>query len=70
MRSFLSTSLAASFRLFDEEFAATARLTVASISDSTICAMQKGGLDSLSIDEIDTMVGLAIAKSKELRKAL
>jgi len=54
----------------NEEFAATARLTVASISDSTICAMQKGGLDSLSIDEIDTMVGLAIAKSKELRKAL
>ena len=54
----------------DEEFAATARLTVASISDSTLCAMQKGGEESLSIDEIDGMVSLALAKAKELRGAL
>ncbi len=54
----------------EEEFAATARLTVASISDKTLCAMQKGGEESLSIEEIDAMVTLALAKASELRGAL
>lgn len=45
-----------------------ARLTVASMADGNLCALQKGGNEPLSIDDIKTMVDLAIKKGKELRK--
>lgn len=45
-----------------------ARLTVATLEDGTICAMQKGGDSPLTIEDIDKMVGIAIDKAKELRK--
>jgi len=53
-----------------EEKFMDARLTVAVTQDGNICAMQKGGSKQLSIEEIDTMVGIAIEKSNELRKIL
>lgn len=53
-----------------EEECYDTRLTVAFTVDGTICAMQKGGEGELSIDDINKMVGLASAKSEELRKLL
>ena len=54
----------------EEEDACDARLTVTATQDGTISALQKGGESSLSIDEIDTMVGMALKQSKNLRKLL
>lgn len=51
----------------DEEEACDARLTVTTIVDGTICALQKGGDRPLSIQEIGTMIDFALAKAKELR---
>ncbi len=53
----------------DEEKAAEARITVATVKD-IICAMQKGGDKSLSIEEIDKIIALAIKKNNELREYL
>ncbi|MFH1409634.1 MAG: exosome complex protein Rrp42 [Nanoarchaeota archaeon] len=52
----------------DEEHAYEARLTVTSYDDKTLCAMQKGGEAPLTPKDVDTMVGIAIDKAKELRK--
>jgi len=52
----------------DEEKVYDARLTVASTPDGKICALQKGGDAPLTTEEIDEMVGIAIEKSKEIRK--
>ena len=52
----------------NEEMSIDARLTVASLSDGTICAMQKGGTMQLSLEETDKMITLALAKARELRK--
>lgn len=54
----------------EEEEAIDARLTVASLKDDSICAMQKGGDAPLSSEEIIQMVELGITKAKELRKAI
>ncbi|MFH1439721.1 MAG: exosome complex protein Rrp42 [Candidatus Woesearchaeota archaeon] len=47
-----------------------ARLTITVLADGNLCALQKGGETQLTIDEISTMVDLAIKKSKELRKKI
>lgn len=52
----------------DEEKAIDARLSVASLSDGTLCALQKGGDYPLTAEDIDKMVDIALHKSKELRK--
>lgn len=54
----------------EEEKLADARLTVTSIEDSSICAMQKGGEATLTVDEIEKMVDIALKHAKTLRKAL
>ncbi|MFH1182615.1 MAG: exosome complex protein Rrp42 [Candidatus Woesearchaeota archaeon] len=54
----------------EEEKVADARLTVGVTEDGGLCALQKGGDMPLSIDEVDTMIGIAIDKSAELRKVL
>ena len=54
----------------EEEAAMDARLTVASLKDGTICALQKGGSTPLSTEDIEKMIDLAVEKSKELRKFL
>ncbi|MEK6876861.1 MAG: exosome complex protein Rrp42 [Nanoarchaeota archaeon] len=52
----------------DEEKAIDARLTVASLSDGTLCAMQKGGDHPLTTEDIMQMIDIGIEKGKELRK--
>ena len=54
----------------NEESCIDARLTIATLEDGTICAMQKGGDMELSVEEIDAMIELAQQKSKELLKVL
>ena len=56
-----------SLLIFNETKVVEARLTVATTKEGEICAMQKGGVDPLSIDEIDKMVELAVKKCDELR---
>jgi exosome complex component RRP42 len=56
--------------LLQEEEVLDARLTVASLEDGTICALQKGGSISLSQADIEKMIDIAIEKAKELRKYL
>ncbi len=53
-----------------EEKAVDARLTVAVSEDDIINALQKGGSKGLTLEEIDTMIDVAIKKTKELRKVL
>lgn len=52
----------------DEERVIDARLTVASLSDGTLCALQKGGDYPLTADDIDKMIDIGVEKGKELRK--
>lgn len=49
---------------------ADARLTVGSLPDGTLCALQKGGQAPLTGDDVDKMVDLALATAKKLRKLL
>ncbi|MBL7054579.1 exosome complex protein Rrp42 [Candidatus Woesearchaeota archaeon] len=54
----------------EEKEALDARLTVASLEDGTLCAMQKGGDTALTAEDISKMVDLGLEKGKELRKLL
>jgi len=54
----------------DEEKAIDARLTVATLEDGTLCAMQKGGDTPLTEEEIAKMIDIGVEKGKELRGAL
>ena len=54
----------------EEEECLDARLTVATLEDNTICAMQKGGDDTLTADDIVKMVSISTDKIKMLRKLL
>jgi exosome complex component RRP42 len=51
----------------EEEKVVDARLTVATTNEGKICAMQKGGVAPLSLEDIDAMVELASKKCSELR---
>ena len=53
-----------------EEKLYDSRLSISVLEDGKICALQKGGDGTLSVDTINSMVDLAVKKSKELRKAL
>ncbi len=54
--------------LTDEEEAMDARLTVSSTEDGKLCALQKGGDITLSVEDIKKMIEIGIDKGKELRK--
>lgn len=54
----------------EEEIVGETRLTVTTTKEGNICAMQKGGEEPLTIEEIDKMVEFALKKSKEVRKKL
>ena len=54
----------------EEEKAIDTRLTVSSIEDGTLCALQKGGDFPLTVEDIDKMLDIGIEKAKELRKYL
>jgi len=53
-----------------EEQALDARLTVTTIDDDRLCSIQKGGAGTLSIEDIEKMVELAVHKSREIRKLI
>lgn len=54
----------------EEEKVIDARLTVATIEDETLCALQKGGEVPLTSEEIMKMIDIGIEKGKELRGVL
>ncbi len=54
----------------EEEKSYDARLTIASDSDGTISAMQKGGKTPLTIDEVSQMVTISLEKANFLRGKL
>jgi exosome complex component RRP42 len=56
--------------LLQEEEILDARLTVATMEDGTICALQKGGASPLTLEEVEQMIDIAAEKGKELRKHL
>lgn len=52
----------------DEEYVMDARLTVTMDEDGRIRAMQKGGLGTITLKEIGSIIDMASRKSQELRK--
>jgi exosome complex component RRP42 len=52
----------------EEEEYCDARLSIATLEDGRICAMQKGGAGPLSSQDIETMVDMAVRIGHELRK--
>ncbi len=54
----------------EEESVLDSRLTVATMEDDTLCALQKGGNIPVNDKDIDKMIDIAIEKTKELRKYL
>lgn len=52
----------------DEENAMGARLTVTTVEDGRICALQKGGISPLTPEDTEKIIELATKKGKELRK--
>ncbi len=54
----------------EEEEVLEAKLTIAVMEDGKICAMQKSGTHGLTSEDMDTIIDLAVKKSKELRKFL
>jgi len=54
----------------EEEKVIDARLTVATIEDGTLCALQKGGEFPLTQEEILKMIDIGVERGKELRGVL
>ncbi len=54
----------------DEERAATARLTVATRDDGNLCAIQKGGDEGFTTDEVVRAAEISVKTGKELRKLI
>ncbi len=55
---------------YEEEKVIDSRLTVAVMKNGNLCALQKGGDEPLSEEDIEKMVEIAIEKSRELREKL
>ncbi len=56
--------------LIEEEKVLDSRLTVASLADGTLCAMQKGGWQTLTTEDVDKMIDLSVERAKEIREKL
>jgi exosome complex component RRP42 len=54
----------------EEEKVVDSRLTIASLQDGSLCALQKGGDMPLSDEDINKMIDISVEKAKVLRKAL
>ena len=54
----------------EEEDVMTARLTVTTKDDGHICALQKGGTEGLTVEEIKNAFNISIKKGKEIRKMI
>jgi len=55
---------------FEEERVYDSRLSVAVEEDGTLCALQKGGDDAISDEDVLAMIDIAVEKTGELRKFL
>ena len=55
---------------FDEEIVAEARLTVATNEEGNLCAMQKGGEGSLTVDEVLKIVDLSKSLGADVRSKI
>jgi exosome complex component RRP42 len=55
---------------YAEEQASTARLTVSTADGGQIAALQKGGTEPLSLDEIRECFRLSVERGRELRKLI
>ncbi|HYD03974.1 MAG TPA: exosome complex protein Rrp42 [Alphaproteobacteria bacterium] len=53
-----------------EEKALDSRLTVTTLDDGRLCSLQKGGDGTLSIEDVDKMIDIAIQKGREIRKLI
>lgn len=53
-----------------EESHSDARLTVCSMDDGMLCALQKGGRQPLTVEAVEKMIDMAVAQAKVSRKAL
>ena len=51
-----------------EEKAMSARISMSTTEKNNVCAFQKGGSGSFTVQEIDQAIDIALQKSKELRK--
>lgn len=56
--------------LSEEEEYVDSRLTVGIMQENIVCALQKGGAQPLTQEEIEKMVNIAIEKAAEIRKLL
>ncbi len=56
--------------LSEEQKVADARLTVASTEKGMLCALQKGGIEPVTLEDIKCMVDIGLEKAKSLRKLL
>jgi exosome complex component RRP42 len=56
--------------LKEEEEVLDSKITIAVMENGKICAMQKSGEKSLSMEGLNEMIDLAVKKSKEIRKLL
>ena len=54
----------------EEQTNVDARLTITTMEDGTICALQKGGEKPLKLDDISKMLDIALEKAAELRQML
>lgn len=52
----------------DEEGVLDARISMATTEDGSVCAIQKGGVGTLTLEDVETALELARAKAGELRK--
>lgn len=55
---------------YDEEHIASARLTVTTDDNGNFRAMQKGGKGSITLDELNQCLDIAVEKGKEIRKII
>jgi exosome complex component RRP42 len=54
----------------DEEAASTARLTITTRDDGNVCAIQKGGSEGLTTEEVLWAIDTSIKRGKEIRKLI
>jgi len=54
----------------EEEEILDSKISIAVMEDGKICAVQKSGESSLSMEDINEIIDLAVKKSKEIRKLL
>jgi|SRR3989344_191258 len=54
----------------EEEKYSDSRLTITTVENGRVCALQKGGHEPINSDDVEKMIELSIKKGKELRKIL